>query len=626
MSSPPSISCGYSSVGAAAAVETHLSRLADMANDTLNEALAAADELSSVTIVPTPINVTMDDLGSISTAQPQPIPDIEEITFDVESLDDFDEHGVPPAPSLGTEPTPPSAPPLPPTRTPPTLLELTDIPAPALPALEDAPEYTAVENPVPLPTLVPLQLPVLPDIEDIEFDGIRPITVPASPNVSFAFEETEYNSALATEIRDALSLIFDGGTGLPAAAAEMLRSRAYAAEDENAERAIQSARDEFASMGYALPSAMLIARINRARQDNQNNRSRLSREIYLKEVDTRIDMLKVALSTSVALEEILVRLHISVQDRKLLAARTVVEMAVELMNADIARANAEIAVEQLRLAEYRERIQGQMAKLQLYSEQLRGQELLGRLNETSVRLYVEGFRVIESNVSVYRALVDGYNAKINARRSIVDLYKARVEAETAKIDGNRAEVQAFAELIRADGLVQENYKTRAEVYSAAVQGYSAQAQVKIERYRGELQAEELRIRAYLAQVEGYRALLETERTRITAVAANNNATLEAYQISTQATISRNEAIIRKALALLEGAKAEAQVALQNGIANQENALNTVNLLLRAKETAAQVYSNLAAATTSAINVNASINDSASTSQGCSQSVNYSTEF
>jgi hypothetical protein len=84
--------------------------------------------------------------------------------------------------------------------------------------------------------------------------------------------------------------------------------------------------------------------------------------------------------------------------------------------------------------------------------------------------------------------------------------------------------------------------------------------------------------------------------------------------------------VRRVLALLEEAKAKSQIALQNGEINIRNGISATDLELRKYETLSQVFSNLTASFAAAINVNAGIQDTASSSQSCGQNVNFSTTF
>jgi phage/plasmid-associated DNA primase len=258
--------------------------------------------------------------------------------------------------------------------------------------------------------------------------------------------------------------------------------------------------------------------------------------------------------------------------------------------------------------------------------QIEAEALKGQINEQTVKIYTEGFRALEANAQVYRSIIDGFKAKTDAKRAIIDGYTAYVQGQKAIVETNVAKAQFYAEKVRAEGLKQENYKIRAETYSAAIQGWSQASQAEIERYKAELQRLEIEARSYSTMLERQKFLLDVERTRIGAIGNDNQALVGAYGIASNAAISANEGKVRRVLALLEEAKAKSQIALQNGEINIRNGISATDLELRKYETLSQVFSNLTASFAAAINVNAGIQDTASSSQSCGQNVNFSTTF
>jgi hypothetical protein len=629
MASPPSFSCGYASVGASSAVENQIDLVNSYTNTTLSSALSAAAAIDEVVIQANSLSISMDDVAPIGITGPGSAPVLEEIDPLPAGYGDisFDPNDPPPVPGFDRKPDQPPDPPAPDDVDEPDFLTI----GPILPLRdidfdEDPPVFVPGATP-PRPTLYNINLPTMPPLEELMFLGVRPSNVlPSAPTETFSFTEEAYSSTIVDAVRAKLLEIFNGGTGLPAAVAQALRDRANEAAQENANKALQQADEDWAQRGFGLPTGMLTSRRQEVQHELLKESGKLNRDIYIKEVDVQIDMLKQAMSTSVALEDVLIRLHISVQQRRLEAAQFLITSAIELFNARIAARNLETQIYLADVQVFRERIQAQIARVQRYQAEIEGQKLIGEINEQLVRMYVEEYRALEVNARVYTAQVEGFTAKINAKRGIIEAYVAQVTAERTKAEVNQALAQVFAEQVRAEGLKQENYKIRAETFAAAINGWSVGAQAELERYRGEISVIDSQTRVFLARIERIRTLLEVERTRITALSQNNEVQVQAYQVSSQATISQNEAITRHYIANIERVRAEAQIAIQNGQINIENALNVSNLTLRQKETIAQVYSNLVASFASAVNISAGISDQASTSQSCTTDVSYNTSF
>jgi hypothetical protein len=626
MATPPTFSCGYASTGASAEVSNHIQLVNDYTNTAFAATLAATSELQSVVIPDISLNVDLENVPSADFSEAPDAPELEEISLEPELYDvaEFVAGDLPPPISFTTIPTRPDDPPVPSTILEPTFTDVTIDDAPTV-TFEDAPDFVPVDAPI-LGDLLSITIPDFPVELVVEFEGVRPDVNLAAPANTFSFEEDEYSSEVVDAVTAKLLEIFNNGTGLPVAVAQAMRDSAYTEVDRNAEQARQQVDEEMASRGFNLPNGMLLAARRKVTYEAQRERNKLSRDIYIKEVDVQIDMLKTAMSTGIALEDVLIRLHISVMERRLQAARATIEAAINIFNARVQLENIKQALYVADAQVFEARLRGEQLKLERVKTQIEAEALKGQINEQTVKIYTEGFRALEANAQVYRSIIDGFKAKTDAKRAIIDGYTAYVQGQKAIVETNVAKAQFYAEKVRAEGLKQENYKIRAETYSAAIQGWSQASQAEIERYKAELQRLEIEARSYSTMLERQKFLLDVERTRIGAIGNDNQALVGAYGIASNAAISANEGKVRRVLALLEEAKAKSQIALQNGEINIRNGISATDLELRKYETLSQVFSNLTASFAAAINVNAGIQDTASSSQSCGQNVNFSTTF
>jgi hypothetical protein len=613
--------------GAAAEVSSHLAYITDLTSQTVEAANAAANQLATFTASALEVSVNIDNVPGPASFEAPDKPRLAEI----ELLADLDISEFAPTTvitPIGYDPAPVWTGVV---RDPGTVEEpdFTDVvitPAPDVDFSEAPPDYVTMDPPV-LGEIFAISIPNVPPLEEIEFEGVMPSGVlPSAPSLNFDFYEDEYSSDVLDALRAKIIEIFDGGTGLPAAVAQAIRDGMYEAVDQAAEQALQAVEEEWASRGWNLPQGPQQAQMRRVRTDKLRARSKAAADVFIKETDVQIDMLKTAMATGIALEDILIKAHMAVQQRRLDAARALIEATVSIFNAQIARENLVLAQTQAFLALYEGKLRGAQMKLDQVKTQIESQALIGQINEQTVKIYTEGFRALEAHVEVFKAEVQGFEAKTNAKRAILDGYKAYVDGQRAVVEVNVSKAQVFAEKVKVEGLYQEAWKTRADVFSARVNAWNQERQIDIERYKAQNEAMRVESDVFKTQLARTDSLLEVERTRIAALTGENQQLIAAYSLASQAATAGNEALLRKYQANLGKAEAEARIRLENGRINSDNFNAALALSIRAKETVAQVYSNMAASFASAINVNASIGDSFSTQAGCTTSINYSSTF
>lgn len=208
------------------------------------------------------------------------------------------------------------------------------------PALDPIDMPTDIEDEPPLPVLLPLDIPALPTLTP--FTGVRPQFSVAIPQNTFGFEAQNYTSALLDKIKARIGVMIDGQPGLPAAAARAMKDRAFSTIDQQALRAEQEAVEEFASRGWSEPDGVLRRKLAEARQNNQNQRGVLARDIYLKDVDIAIEDLRFAVAQGVALEGQLMSNFLGTQQLALEGAKATIQVAIDVANAEIAVANLEL--------------------------------------------------------------------------------------------------------------------------------------------------------------------------------------------------------------------------------------------------------------------------------------------
>ncbi len=473
------------------------------------------------------------------------------------------------------------------------------------------------------PTLLELDLPVYEPIDIPAFDGVRPTRDFPDVENTFVFNEPAYDYTQITSIKAAIGRMLAGQEGFSAPVEQAIFDRAVAREDRDASRAVQEAFYDAAARGFDTPPGATMARVAEVRQGILDRRATLSREIMLRADDTQRENLRLAISSGIALEQVLVGLHNSIADRLLQAQRLALQSAIDVLNARIAAYNADQQAYATDAQVYRDRIEAIKTRVDIFRARIEAEKAKAEINRELVQAYEAEIRAMLAQVEVYKTQID---AK-----------KVENEINTQRIEAYRAEVQAFAELVRAWETEWNGYRTRVQSqaeklrgYEIGVNAYTARLNAWAETNRTEiakgqfyLGEKDLQVRGYLALLERLNTDIRAESARVDAVARTFEADSRMYEASGRLEDSRQSSNQRQFQLKMEEERTKKELSLQSARVAIEQSIQIAQLVLRKLETLAQVSGQLAASTTSAINMGASI--SASNSTGCSTNFSFSGE-
>ena len=528
------------------------------------------------------------------------------------------EFNLPPLGALTPEPTAPSDPGEPEEIPPPVKPDTVQYTAPDTDVDAEIPVYSDYTSEIPFPTLRPIDLPTPPVIntDDIIFEGVRPVfdAVPPDPE-DFAFANSDYQTYIIDQTKAKVLEIFNGQTGLPPAIEDAIFERAREREVEAGEREVDQARNEWAARGWKQPPGMLNAATNRARKQASDKVSALNRENFIETKKLQLDMLKTALSTAMAMEDIWARLFMSAEDRRQQASKMKVDIALQVFNAFVSKFQAESSLFAVDATVFNQKFQAAMAKLSLYSEELRAKQIIGELNEQDVRIFAQRVGALQTNAEIYRAKVEGYKALFDAIQSKVDVYKAQLESNQIILQGYETDTRAFSARLQAAAQRDERFKTRAEIYSTNMGAWKMRFDLLVAQQNQSFKAAELTRDTFVANTDRIRGYISAEEGRVGALRDKYSALASTISSRAEAERTKYQLMLSIAQAKISQMEAAWQILLKNGEINIQAGLTAEGLVLRAHETAATTLAQLAAGYTSAANVNASISDSSSSSIG-----------
>ncbi len=628
-------------------VVSQMNRLNDLADDLLFQTDVVAKQILSIDFANVDLDprfqYTQADLDAI-LAQLGPLPDVDLADW-TEGLDlsAGDENFVF-NPALLTRlqerfpelliPTPPPAPALPEAPVDPG--DAPEVPAPDRPTLDyyappdvdldiPVPQYEDASAQVPFPTLRPIVIPPVPviNVDDIKFSAIAPIFEGQVPDIDqFNFVPGTYTPTYQTQIQDAVTRMFNGGTGLPADVEDAMFERARERDVELGEREVDQVTNEWAAKGHRYPAGPLSRRVDRARKDASYKVSQVNREQFVEHWRFQLEQLRTALTTALGAEDLLLRQFIESEQLRFQAAKFQVDTAIGIFNAFVAKYQADAGLFGVTATVYRERINAELAKLEVFNAQIRGQQLIGELNAQDVQIFAERLRALQINAEIYKARIDAYTAQYQALDTKVNLFRAQLEANKNKVDIYEADVRAFGEMIRAQLTREERFNTKATIYSKNIDAWKARYEGELTGFNAQMDKARMQRDAYVADSERMGTWAQAEASRIRALTDKYQAIATEIQARSETERTGYQLYLAVAQASLERYRSAAEMLLKNAEINIQSGLSAQNLLLRGRETVATTYAQLAAGMTSAANISASISDQS----GSSISYNFSGEI
>lgn len=526
---------------------------------------------------------------------------------------------LPPLPLPPAEPTVPADPGDPVEVPPPVRPDLAHYTAPDIDFDIPVPQYQDASAEVPFPTLRPITLPEVPSLtlDDLEFSATRPVFEGQVPDLAdFQYENEVYNPTFMPQIQQTVARMLGGETGLPPDVEYAIYERAREREVELGEREVDQVTNEWAARGHRAPGGPLARRVDRVRQEASYKVSQMSREQFIAHWQFQLSQLAVGLQTALAAEDVLLRLFSEAEQRRFQAAQFRVQMATDIFNAMVSKYNADTALFQAEATIFRERIQAELAKLEVFNAQIRGQQLIGELNAQDVQIFAERLRGLQVSAEIYRQRIEAYSAQHEAQRNKIEVFRGQLEANSQLVNIYEADTRAFVEMIRAQQVREERFSTKASIYGKEVDAWKTRYEGALTGYSSHLERARLFRDVYAADSDRLGQWAGAESGRVGALSEKYRAIAAELGARTELERTRITAALEIAKAAIERYRAAADILAKNAETKIQAGLTASSLMLRAHETATTTYAQLAAGMTSAANVNASISD------GSGASLNY----
>lgn len=496
-----------------------------------------------------------------------------------------------------------------------------------VPAYPSAPTYV---DPT-VPSLRTIALPILdePDLSTIEalMTQLRANTptAPVTPAVDFDGKVSNYYTltnqqltafvgqcpALANISSRLFELLSGNSIGIPSSVASALRDRAFNAENQQALKAEQVVLTEWSSRGFTLPGGVLETKLASIRQVNRDKISQLNRDIWLEEAKLEIENLRFAVQQGIAYEGLLRDSWIKVYDLCRNLATSSIEITLRLFEASLSLYKAQLEAWRDYFATLKDQLQIELAKVEIYRNELEGQKLIGQLNQQDVELYNSQWEAISKKTAIYKTSVDAANSLLQAELAKLEFSAKEVAIYTARIGAYETEWKAYTSAIQGEMSKVDLYKSQVQAFATRVDAYSKQSDIVKAIGEFDLEGLKLIFSAWSDQLEKYKTQLQTEVNRIDSTVKASSVDADIFKTKVQAEDSRVGFELNKLGYLLSVDKLNADIDLKKAEIEQTKMLTTQKMTLEALDGIARTSSQLASASLSAMNVQASLHGQSS---------------
>ena len=499
---------------------------------------------------------------------------------------------------------------------------------PTDPTIEN-PELGAL-FPITLPVLTPIDLSrITAQIEELRNNIPEAPTLPA--NIDYFALVEQFYAVGKDRIADVLvnlvprlgELLSGSSTGLSNDVAELLRSRAFAAEDKQAIQAEQEVIVDWLSRGFTLPGGALETRLLAVRQANRDKKAQLNRDLWIEEAKQEIENLRWAIQQGIAYEGMhkdsilkLYGLCGQLAEQSVNAQLKLVEAAVEIYK-------AKMQMWQIQFSVIKDEIQIELAKVEVFKAELEGQRLVSQLNQQVVDVYKARLEAVQQSVMIYKARIDAANGILQGELGKLEYATKRIQIYTAEVSAYEAEWRAYGESVRGELGKAELYKALVQAYAARVDAYGRSVDAAKTKASLSLEGLNSEIKAWEALTEKYKTELQSETVRVESLAKTYDSTVRAFAVKGQSEDSYVNTELKKLEYLLNVDKFNADLKMKEAELEQTKTLELAKMTVSAMDSVARTGSQLSGSAMSAMNVGASLSSGSSSTY--SESHNYSHE-
>jgi hypothetical protein len=495
----------------------------------------------------------------------------------------------------------------------------TDVPSITDVNIPDAPNIVLPAE----PTLAGIDLPDPPnDLAIPAWDGVMPEIDFNAPVGEILWDETAYTSALLDELKAKIREWMQGGTGIPDPIWDQIWARVTKGNQQLAKRAEQEATEEWAGRGFFAPVGALNAALRRARQEALNLDSEKLREIAIESAKMEVENLRFSITTGMQLESALLQAWNQMQERELKAAIATIEAAISVFNAKVQLFNARVQGYSAKAEVFKTLIQASTLYLEKYKVELEGQKIISEINQQQVQMYVARLEATTKAIEVYKAQLEGVRTQVEVDKNRIESFRALIQAYSEQVQAKKLEYDGYQAQLQGELIKSQIYQSDVNAYSARMNAYSYQVQAENSNLEAQVKMKDLEIKKLGAFLEKYKAEIQAQVSQIQGRAQAYGAQADMFRATAEVEKTKATVNDKRYELFIEEGKAKAELELKKADLNIQQVLRMLALEQDALKTLMHTHAQLAASAMSAVNLSASIGESAANSVSNNCSVSY----
>lgn len=471
-----------------------------------------------------------------------------------------------------------------------------------------------------LPAFFDIVVPSLGPLNFSTFSGTDPGEAPGLPDLSSAgFTEQAYTPKVLDDVATKVASALNSGMLLATPIEAAIFQRGRERIDRAGAKARQQIAEEFSGRGYLAPPGAMFGAMIEVEQKNQDSINDANRDQTIKLHQDAVENVKFAIVQGIALEQILIGQHSAIMDRAVQAAKLMLDTHVALYNASVAAYNAKIERFKADAAVFEAVIRAEIQRVEAFKAEVEAQKAVAGINQAMADAHSAQVRGVVGLSELYNSTVAAAKAQAEIELTKVEAYKATVLAYGEQVKAKSVEWDGYVAATNAQSNLFRSYEIGVNAFAARTNAWAEGERAKNSRYETDVRAAGLKLEAFKTRVQQVLAVLQAEEVRISAAVAQIEGLSKMYVADGTIAAAESDANTRAFQAVLAYTEAKSASELAVGQTRIQNAIAVMQSKVAAISGAASAMTQLCSSAFSGVNFNAGVNASGSESSSWSQS-------